>query len=426
MDIQQALLSKIIHDQSIALAVNARVSLDFFTDDKWRRVYERCLEHWRRFGTPPDEAVIKSAFPSYDFPVFSQSIDYFIDELRQRRKRVILIGALSTAAGYTQQQDEPDAIDEMEKVLREALIQARLETAPTFDISFLENYESMLERLDERQLDPGYLRGISTGFRGIDYVTGGLQPEQFVVIIGLPKSMKSSTLLYMAKAIHEQHKLPLFIGFEMSNEEQENRLTALYAGVGLTKIINGMFNFVERKRIERALKTMADASSVPLILSVDTESAMTVSGIQAKIMEYSPDVVLVDGGYLMQTELAKAEQGSPQALADIARGLKRLAQAQHIPIVVTTQADQGRSRRGLTAASAMYTQAWRQSADVLLGTEREDPEASDLGEVMVHFKVLASRAGPRAVTALSWNWGEGKVTEQDPSYFKDHEDGDDT
>ena len=34
---------------------------------------------------------------------------------------------------------------------------------------------------------------------------------------------------------------------------------------------------------------------------------------------------------------------------------------------------------GLTAASAMYTQAWRQSADVLLGVERVDPEADDFG-----------------------------------------------
>ena len=36
-----------------------------------------------------------------------------------------------------------------------------------------------------------------------------------------------------------------------------------------------------------------------------------------------------------------------------------------IPIVVTTQASQTRSKGGrLNAESAMYTQAWRQSADV--------------------------------------------------------------
>ena len=34
-------------------------------------------------------------------------------------------------------------------------------------------------------------------------------------------------------------KRPLFIGFEMTNDEQEDRLTALYGEVGLTKVMNG-------------------------------------------------------------------------------------------------------------------------------------------------------------------------------------------
>ena len=38
--------------------------------------------------------------------------------------------------------------------------------------------------------NPGYLRGISTGVQGIDYVTGGLQPEQFIVIIGTAQGVQ--------------------------------------------------------------------------------------------------------------------------------------------------------------------------------------------------------------------------------------------
>ena len=93
--------------------------------------------------------------------------------------------------------------------------------------------------LDERWMAPGYLRGVPTGFHGIDYVTGGLQPEQFVVLIGLPKAFKSATLLAMAKNVHASGKVPLFIGFEMSNAEQHDRLISLYAGVSLTEIRNG-------------------------------------------------------------------------------------------------------------------------------------------------------------------------------------------
>ena len=52
--------------------------------------------------------------------------------------------------------------------------------------------------------------------------------------------------------------------------------------------------------------------------------------------------------------------------------------------------------------SAMYTQAWGQSADVLLGVERVDPAANDLDAVVIKLSVLASRVRSpgRDATAL--------------------------
>ena len=47
----------------------------------------------------------------------------------------------------------------------------------------------------------------------------------------------------------------------------------------------------------------------PFIFSTDITSATTVSGIQAKIQQYQPDVVFVDGAYLMQSELPKSRAG---------------------------------------------------------------------------------------------------------------------
>ena len=147
-------------------------------------------------------------------------------------------------------------------------------------------------------------------------------------------------------------------------------------------------------------------------------SGMTISGLQAKIMEYQPDVVFIDAVYLMHSELPKVEPGSAQALTDIARGLKSLAQSQCIPIVATTQATMTRSKGGLTMFSPMYTQAFGQSADVLLGVERADPDQSDIDAVTIRLKVLASRSGPRAETILQWDWAHGMVTEVAPSEIR--------
>jgi replicative DNA helicase len=426
MDVQQALISKIVHEQAIVAAVNGRITTEFFTDDRYKRVFQFLLDHWQKYGTPADLAVVAQAFPSYDWPEYRQSIDYFMDALRQRRKRAILTECMGEGVRLLQTPDDPDAMDKMEEALRIALFQVRVETAPTLDTDLIAEAAAIDEMLIERMADPGFLRGITSGFNGIDYVTGGFQPEQFVVLIGLPKSLKSALLLYMAMIAHRNAQAPMFLGFEMSNREQRDRYISLQAGVSLTRVMHGTINEKERLHIGRKMREIEAMRS--FVLSMDIENAMTVSGVQAKAMELQPDIIFIDGAYLMQSIVPKVEQGSASALTDIARSLKMLAQHMRIPIVVTTQASQTRSRGGkLTAESAMYTQAWRQSADVLLGVERVEQEGGpdDSGEVQIKVKVLDSRSGPRAETYVTWDWNKGKVVEYDPAKMAGAVGGDD-
>ena len=161
----------------------------------------------------------------------------------------------------------------------------------------------------------------------------------------------------------------------------------------------------------------------PFIFSTDITAGSTVGSIQAKIIDYQPDVVFVDGAYLMQSEVPGVEPGSAQAVTSISRGLKRLAQQQKVPICVTTQATLSRSRGGLTIHSAMYSQAWGQDCDVMLGVERQTPEGGDTSEdlagpVQGKFKVLESRSGPRKEVMLEWDWARGAVSEIDPDQLR--------
>jgi len=422
MDIQHALLSKIILGGELRLAVNGRITTEFFTDDRYARIYSYLLDHWQQYGTAPDEAVVLAAFPTQEWEVHPQPIEYFIDRLRERRRRSILTEGLNEAATHFQSAD-PDSTELIAESMRNALTRAYLETSQSFDLDFSDRREELMARLLDRMENPGYLRGISTGFPGIDYVTGGLQAQHFIALIGTIKSFKSATLLAMALAVHKQAKVPLFLGFEMSNVEQEDRLMSLISGVSLTKVMNGTFSAPEEKRIDRALVQLEAMRA--FILSSDITSGTTVSGVQAKIQEYAPDVVFIDGAYMMQSELPNVLPGSPQALTDISRSLKRLAQRSKIPIIITTQASFARSKGGLSGHSAAYTQAWGQDCDVLMGVERlgerkADETAAD--PVNIKFKVIESRSGPRKEVVLEWNWHRGSVTELDPAAMKERLD----
>jgi replicative DNA helicase len=415
LDIQHALLSKAVLDADLVPLVDARITPAFFTDDTYRRVYEYLLQHWRDYGTSPDVEVVKRAFPGQRWLVYEQPIEYFIDQMRQRRKRTILTEGLSEAAGHMQASDEPDSVDLIEAALQKALTRARLEVSATFDTDFTQSADAVDKMLTERAENPGHLRGISTGFHGIDYVTGGYQPEQLITIIGTPKSFKSSTLLYSAWQCHRQGHVPLFLGFEMSNSEQQDRLLSLLSGISLTRIMNGEYTEIERKAIVRAVKLRE--SMRPFILSSDITSATTVAGVQAKIQEYNPDVVFIDGAYLMDADNPDLMRGSPQALTETTRSLKRLGQRQRIAIVITTQALLARSGKGLTMASPGYSSSFAQDSDVLLGTERDGDQDDSKAEVRVKFHVIASRSGPRRETFLEWDWSKGSVIEIDPAQF---------
>jgi replicative DNA helicase len=425
VDVQGAFLAKVILHQDLRAAVNARIGEQHFTDDRYQRVYGYLLQHWKDYGVSPDLTVVQRAFPSMQWDDHTQPLEYFTNALLQRRKGALLVEGLNEAAKFVHATDDPDAIDQMEAILKATIIAAAVEANRTYDIDFTseEYFYEVQTLLDEREADPGYLRGISTGFSGIDYVTGGLQPEHFIVLMGIPKSFKSATALAMAIRIHQQAKRPLFVGFEMSNTEQTDRSLSIISGVSLTKIMNGTMKPNERKRVDAAHKGMLGMRS--LLFSSDIASALTVSGIQAKIQELEPDVTIIDGAYMMSPEDPRFEPGSAQAITSISRGLKRLAQSSKIPIVVTTQASQTRSKGGLHMGSAMYSQSWAQDADILLGVERVQPttpggsdeeneNVTTAGPVQVKLRVIESRSGPRKNVILEWDWSVGSVEELDP------------
>lgn len=417
MNWQKAFLSKVILDEEIKEAVNAGITDKFFRDEQYARVYQFMLAHWAQHGTAPDVDVVRQSYPTLQWEPQKQALSYLIERMRADRKLVLLTQGLNDAASHLQTEDS----DRMSDVLSAALLQSKLETSPSRDMDLTTNWEAYDEILQDRMENPGFLRGISTGFHGIDYVTGGFQPEQFIVLLGTPKSFKSATLLAMAKAAHQQGKRALFSGYEMASQEQVDRLASLYSGVSLNKILHGSLSPKEYRIVQRAMQALA--AMRPFIFSTDITAGTTVGALQAKIVDYQPDVVFVDGAYLMQSEEPGVIPGSPQAITSVSRGLKRLAQQQKVPICVTTQATLTRSRNGLTIHSAMYSQAWGQDCDVMLGVERqvaEDTDPEDLaGPVSVKFRVLESRSGPRKDVMLEWDWAIGSVEELDPGRIRE-------
>lgn len=414
MDVQHACLTKIVVDGDILPFIEAKIGDQFFPDAKHLQVWKLIIKHYKAHGAPPSEDAVHKAYPTYKFPTFTESTDYYLNQLRQDRTKVLLTQGVQEFADRLNEEEGPEIGDDLELILRRALNSAAHEITRGKDTDFFLSRERIMKRLEERRTNPGILRGISTGFDGIDKVTGGLQDQQLITLIGTPKAGKSSVLLYMALTARKNGNPVLFLTFEMSTEEQEDRLVSLLSGVALTKILNGTFSPVESQKIDRAMKLREALAG--FIITSDITSALTLTGVQAKVQQYRPRFLCVDGVYLMDDEQGE-KRGSSQALTNLTRGFKRLAQIQEIPIAITTQALLSRSRGGLQMDSVGYSSSFAQDSDLLLGTE-----AHEEVENVSRFKVLASRSGPKGDIYMVFDWDHGEIRELTPSDYQEATD----
>lgn len=166
------------------------------------------------------------------------------------------------------------------------------------------------ERLDEylalRDANHGDLVGLPAGFSTIDRATLGLQPKQLGTLVATPKVGKSILTLQIARTMHEQGKKPLFVTYEMSIAEQARRFDGIISEVAHRKLANGQLLDREVRALSASLKRLEQ--EVPFIV-VDDPALRTVPGVLAKVEQHQPDVVFIDGVYLMSDD--RGEQSTP-------------------------------------------------------------------------------------------------------------------
>jgi replicative DNA helicase len=193
----------------------------------------------------------------------------------------------------------------------------------------------------------------------------------------------------------------------MSIEEQEARYDALVAGVSHTRIMRGDLNMGEIQKIEDSIKIRRNMQE--FIMTEDASSLTTVSAIAGKLQQYRPGLVIVDGVYLMDDEHGEPK-GSPQALTNITRGLKRLAQRFDVPIIGTTQVLAwklgNKKSRAITSDAIGYSSSFVQDSDLVLGVE-SDPDIDNQSII----RVILARAAPKGEVRIKWDWENMDFTE---------------
>jgi len=393
-DNEHRLVSKVIRDRDLLPALQRDVKANWFLDDDNRRVWEFVITHYNEYNEVPTAVVVKDHYPNYKVLDVEDTIDYLLDTMVTFRRNLLTRQGLESAIEHLQDSNHEAALIAMEGTLTRVNEQGVLGTHE-MDLSknVDERYKEYLSLQNQEFL------GIPTGFEKIDEATAGLQGGQLITIIAPPKTGKSQIALKIAINIHEQGKVPMFQSFEMNNKEQQQRHDSIRANISHTRLRRGKLTPTEDARYIASLNRIETMQSFHL---VDAVNGLTVSSLAAKIQQTKPDVVFVDGVYLMLDEIS-GEMNTPQAITNITRGLKRLAQKINKPVIITTQTLLWKMRGGkVTADSIGYSSSFFQDSDVILGLEPVE-EADEVRKL----RIVSSRNCPPTETPITWNWETG-------------------
>lgn len=233
------------------------------------------------------------------------------------------------------------------------------------------------ERIDELSKHQGALRGLSTGFKGLDNILAGLQKSDLIILAARPSMGKSSLALDIARhvAIFENKSVGLF-SLEMSKDQIADRLISSQANIDLWKLRTGRLHSGEGdndySRIQHAMGTLSEAP-----IFIDDAGSVNILQMRAmaRRLQANKGLGLLIVDYLQLMEPSNKYQATVQQVTEISRALKTLAKELSVPVLALSQlsrAVEARVPQIPRLADLRESGAIEQDADVVLFIYRED------------------------------------------------------
>jgi len=403
MNYENRLLSRALSDRDLTPLFARGVKDTWFGNDEDKRVWTFVKAHYTSYTECPSEAVILENFPTYKFETIPDSIDFLLDKVVEARRVAVINNSFREAITDIElHKDHESAIGRIQRGIAR-MDEDGLTSANDLDLTL--DAEKRWDEYLERKSLPNGLRGLPTGFASIDRATSGMQPGQLIVVVAPPKTGKSTLLLQWAHNVHLHGAVPVFQSFEMNNNEQLNRYDAMRARLSHHRLTTGTLTSEEESRYQAKLRSMKNMRHKFWL--TDSVATNNISGISAKIQALQPDILFIDGVYLMEDEQS-GERNTSLALTNITRNLKHVAQQFQIPIVISTQVLNWKTVKGnVTLDSIGYSSSFGQDADVAFGLQKEDENVDDTRLL----KILAGRNTSPMETSLLWDWNTGDFRE---------------
>lgn len=266
------------------------------------------------------------------------------------------------------------------------------------------------ERMDKLNRGDQILRGITTGFTGLDNLLAGLQRSDLIILAARPSLGKTALALDMARAAALKDKVPVGIfTLEMTREQLADRFIAAESGVSLWKLRTGKIN--QEEDFDRIRMAIEKLSQTPIFIDDTPSPNILQIRTMARRLQAERGLGLLVVDYLQLIPSLRNYENEVQHISEVSRSLKALARELNVPVLAISQlsrAVEQRETRIPRLADLRASGTIEQDADVVMFIYRKDRdkpsesisfEERNLAEIII----AKHRNGPLGVVPLKIN-----------------------
>jgi replicative DNA helicase len=324
-----------------------------------------------------------------------------VREKAQQRRLIAVAGEIVDDA-YVATDDVVGLIDEAERKINQIGDERRTDSVSPLQRLLL-NEADILEQRGETR---GQFNGLETGYKSVDVILQGLQPNSLTIVGARPAMGKTAFGLGIAVHVGAIVQRPaLYFSLEMSRQELAERILASTAGIDSSKLRTGDLSDGDWNRAHDAFGFLQSAK-----VFIDDNPALTVMDVRARarrIKQQNGDlgVVIIDYLQLMSSR-GRAENRQVE-VSEMSRSLKILARELSCPIIALSQLSRKLEERGdkrPMMSDLRESGALEQDADVVLFLFRPEQYGEVPNDKKSDAEIIVgkNRNGPTRTAHLTW------------------------
>ncbi len=351
LDAEKGLLcSALLSPNGVMVDCAERIGPNHFYHPPHQTIYEVMVQQWKD-SKPVDFITLTQILDDHDqleacggpatiselftFVPTATNATFYLEIVREKFLLRSMIAACTEAASrcYEEQGEVKVLLDDVEKAVMaigEDRFKGNLPDMRTMILSAIDEIETLYK-------NKGGLTGLSTGFKQLDQMTGGMRGAEMFVIAARPSMGKTAFSMNIAEhvAVTSQKSVAVF-SLEMSSSQLVQRLLCSCARVNLARIRDGFLSRADSEKIGQAAKLLIESR-----IFIDDTPGITVLELRAKARrlqaQHGIELIVIDYLQLLRSSSKRAQENRQIEIAEISSGIKALAKELNIPVIVLAQ-----------------------------------------------------------------------------------------